>query len=118
MSRVCELTGKSKLRANKVSHSNIKTRRPKYPSLVKRKWFINELGKSLSLKLSASALRTISARGGIENAILGEHEGNLSDRLLDVRRQIQKARQEGRRPVHKAQIKPAAPAQDVATKEV
>lgn len=92
MSRVCELTGKRREKANRVSHSNIKTRRFLQPNLVKKKWQLTELKKSVTLTLSAAALRTIQARGGIERAIMLEKEDNLSDRLLSLKREIQKRR--------------------------
>lgn len=90
MSKVCELTGKARFRANKVSHSNIKTRRFKYPNIVRKRWVIPELGQTLTLTLSASAFRTIAARGSLAKAILMEREENLSERLLAVRRALVK----------------------------
>jgi large subunit ribosomal protein L28 len=90
MSLVCELTGKKRFKANKVSHSNIKTRRFKYPNLTKKKWKIQELNQTHTLTLSAAALKIINARGGIARAILEEKDGNLSDRLLRVKRDLVK----------------------------
>lgn len=92
MSRICELTGKSREKANRVSHSNIKTRRFLQPNLVKKKWMVSELKKTVTLTLSASALRTIQARGGLERAIVLEKDENLSDRLLGLKREILKRR--------------------------
>lgn len=88
MSLVCELTGKKRFKANKVSHSNIKTRRFKYPNLMKKKWKIQELDQTHTLTLSAAALKIIDARGGIARAILEEKEAHLSDRLLRVKRDL------------------------------
>lgn len=92
MSKVCELTGKSRYKANKVSHSNIKTRRFKYPNILKKKWKLSELGRSFTITLSTSALRTIAARGGLVPAILMEKEENLSERLLSVKRELLRKR--------------------------
>lgn len=92
MSRVCELTGKAKFKGNRVSHSNIKTRRFLLPNLVARKWRLHELGKSITVKLSTSALKVIDARGGLERAIMQESDCNLSERLLKVKRDIIKKR--------------------------
>jgi large subunit ribosomal protein L28 len=94
MSRICELTGKRREKGNRVSHSNIKTRRFLQPNLVKKKWQLAELKKSITLTLSASALRTIQARGGLERAIMLEKDENLSDRLLGLKREILKRRSE------------------------
>ena len=63
MSKVCDLTGKSAMVGHKVSHSNIKTKRRFNPNLVKKRFFIPESGKWISLKVSTSALRTINKKG-------------------------------------------------------
>jgi large subunit ribosomal protein L28 len=88
MSWVCELTGKAKFKGNRVSHSNIKTRKFSYANLVDRKWFVDELGRSITVRLSASALKIINARGGLARAILEEREAHLSERLLRLKRDI------------------------------
>ncbi len=90
MSLVCELTGKRRFKANKVSHSNIKTRRFKFPNLTKKKWKIQELSQTHTLTLSAAALKIIDVRGGLARAILEEKETHLSDRLLRVKRDLMK----------------------------
>ena len=63
MSRVCKLTGKRPLRGNRVSKSNIKTNRFQYPNLQKKKIFIPELNKSVTIKLSVKALKNIDKLG-------------------------------------------------------
>ncbi|MEY3368005.1 MAG: hypothetical protein RI973_1160 [Bacteroidota bacterium] len=63
MSRVCELTGKRPVSGNKVSHSNRKTRRRFLPNLHKKRFYVPELDKWVTLKVSSTALRTISKHG-------------------------------------------------------
>ena len=63
MSRVCQLTGKSVMVGNNVSHSNRKTKRKFFPNLVTKKFFIPEDGTQIKLKISTSALRTINKKG-------------------------------------------------------
>jgi len=63
MSRVCQLTGKSVMVGNNVSHSNRKTKRRFYPNLVTKKFFIPEDNSFITLKISTSALRTINKKG-------------------------------------------------------
>ncbi len=63
MSRVCELTGKRPLVGNHVSHSHKKTKRRFYPNLQTKKFYIPELNKTIRLKISTSALRTINKKG-------------------------------------------------------
>ncbi|NBR14481.1 MAG: 50S ribosomal protein L28 [Flavobacteriales bacterium] len=63
MSRVCQLTGKSVMVGNNVSHSNRKTKRRFYPNLITKKFFIPEEDSYITLKISTSALRTINKKG-------------------------------------------------------
>ncbi|MFN5505843.1 MAG: 50S ribosomal protein L28, partial [Flavobacteriia bacterium] len=58
MSRVCQLTGKSVMVGNNVSHSNRKTKRRFYPNLITKKFFVPEEDNFITLKISAAALRT------------------------------------------------------------
>ena len=63
MSRICQLTGKSVMVGNNVSHSNRKTKRRFYPNLVTKKFYLPEEDKFITLKISTSALRTINKKG-------------------------------------------------------
>ena len=63
MSRVCKLTGKRPRVANNVSKANNKTKRRQYPNLQSKRVFVPELGRSIRLKLSVKALKTIDRHG-------------------------------------------------------
>jgi len=63
MSRVCQITGKKAMVGNNVSHSNKKTKRKFNINLVKKKFFIPEENKWITLKLSTSAIRNINKKG-------------------------------------------------------
>ncbi|MFZ9657273.1 MAG: 50S ribosomal protein L28 [Crocinitomicaceae bacterium] len=63
MSRVCQLTGKSVMVGNNVSHSNRKTKRRFYPNLITKKFIVTEEDNYITLKISAAALRTINKKG-------------------------------------------------------
>lgn len=63
MSRICEITGKRPRVGNKVSHSNIKTKRKFYPNLQTKRFYIPEEDKWITLKVSTSAIRTINKKG-------------------------------------------------------
>ena len=63
MSRICDLTGKKPVTGNYVSHSNHKTKRRFYPNLQTKKFFIPETNEWVTLKVSTSAIRTISKLG-------------------------------------------------------
>lgn len=63
MSRVCQLTGKRPNVANKVSHSNIKTKKRQLPNLqVKRIWWEREQ-RFVRLRISTRAMRTLNKKG-------------------------------------------------------
>jgi large subunit ribosomal protein L28 len=63
MSRICQLTGKKVMVGNNVSHSNKRTKRNFYPNLQLKRFFIPELNKTIRLKISTIALRTINKKG-------------------------------------------------------
>jgi large subunit ribosomal protein L28 len=63
MSRVCQVTGKRPITGNKVSHSNIKTRRRFLPNLQTKRFFLAEEDKWITLKVSSEAIRTIEKNG-------------------------------------------------------
>ena len=63
MSRVCELTGKKAMVGNNVSHAMNKTKRRFNANLVKKRFFIPEEDKWVTLKVSTSALKDISKKG-------------------------------------------------------
>ena len=63
MARVCQVTGKTPITGNYVSHSNIKTKRRFLPNLQTKKFFLVEENKWVTLKLSAEGLRTINKKG-------------------------------------------------------
>lgn len=63
MARVCQVTGKKPMVGNKVSHSNIKTKRRFLPNLQTKRFFFAEEDRWIILKLSADAIRTINKNG-------------------------------------------------------
>ncbi len=92
MSRICEITKTGPTYGNRVSHSNIKTRTRWLPNIKTKKFFIQELGRTMTIKLCASVLRTIDKQGGLVNALMEAKDENLSERLVAVKRAIQKQR--------------------------
>ncbi|MEM7548278.1 MAG: 50S ribosomal protein L28 [Bacteroidota bacterium] len=68
MSRVCDITGKKPVSGNNVSHSNNKTKRKFYPNLHKKRFYIPNEDKWVTLKVSSTALRTIN-KNGIESVL-------------------------------------------------
>ena len=63
MARVCQVTGKKPITGNKVSHSNIKTKRRFLPNLQTKRYFLAEEDKWVVLKVSTEEIRTINKNG-------------------------------------------------------
>lgn len=63
MARVCQLTGKRTRKGYNVSHANNKTLRKFFPNLIKKRFYIPEEDRWITLKISTSALRTINKIG-------------------------------------------------------
>jgi large subunit ribosomal protein L28 len=63
MARVCQVTGKRTRVGNNVSHANNKTKRKFFPNLQKKKFFIPEEGRWVTLRVSVSGIRTINKNG-------------------------------------------------------
>ena len=66
MARVCQVTGKKPIGGNKVSHSNIKTKRRFLPNLQTKRYYLVEEDKWITLKVSSEAIRTINKNGLME----------------------------------------------------
>jgi large subunit ribosomal protein L28 len=58
-----DLTGTGKLKGNKVSHSNIKTKRWQNPNLQERRIFVPELKRFIRLRLTTREIRTLDKLG-------------------------------------------------------
>lgn len=63
MARVCQVSGKRPRVGNNVSHANNKSKRKFYPNLQKKKFYIPEEDKWVTLKVSTSTIRTINKNG-------------------------------------------------------
>ena len=90
MSRRCELTGKGPQVGHRVSHSNIKTKRRFLPNLLNVTLISDALGRSVRLRISANALKTIDRRGGLDAFLLKAKEDALSPRVRELKRQVGK----------------------------
>jgi large subunit ribosomal protein L28 len=63
MSKVCQLTGKTVAYGNNVSHSNNRTRRRFLPNLQKKRIWVAEENRFITLKISTRAIRTLDKIG-------------------------------------------------------
>jgi large subunit ribosomal protein L28 len=95
MSRRCELTGKGVLAGNNVSHANNKTRRRYLPNLQPISFLSDALGRSVRLRVSTRAIKTVERHGGLDGYLLGAKDERLSARALLIKRKIARARAAG-----------------------
>jgi len=63
MSRVCELTGKRAMVGNNVSHAMNKTKRKFAVNLLKKRFYLPEEERWITLRVSAKAVKTINKKG-------------------------------------------------------
>jgi large subunit ribosomal protein L28 len=76
MSRVCQITGKRTIVGNNVSHSNRKTKRTFQPNLQKKRFYLEDEKRWITLKVSTSGMRTIN-KIGIREALKRAIEGGF-----------------------------------------
>ncbi len=90
MSRRCDLTGKSALVGHKVSHSNRKTKRRFLPNLLNVTAISDALGRSVKLRVSANALKSVDHRGGLDAYLPAAKNDTLAPRLRTLKKEIAK----------------------------
>ena len=91
MARRCELTGKGGLTGNKVSPALNRTRRRFLPNLCDVTLISESLERSVKLRISASALRTVEHRGGLDAFLLKAKDEELSVRALGIKKEVRAA---------------------------
>src|SRR5579872_2541881 len=90
MARRCELTGKTRQIGHRVSHSNRKTKRRFLPNLLNVTLMSDVLGKSVRLRISANALKSVDHRGGLDAFLIKAKDADLSPRALELKKQVTK----------------------------
>ncbi len=93
MSRICELTGKSRQVGHNVSHANNKTKRVFLPNLHNVTLMSEKLDRSFSFRVSTHGLRSVEHNGGLDNWLLKTGDDQLSPAALKVKRELRKASQ-------------------------
>jgi len=90
MSRKCDLTGKSAQVGHKVSHSNRKTKRRFLPNLVNVTMMSDALKRSVRLRVSTNALKTVDHRGGLDAFLIKAKDDTLSPKALKLKGELRK----------------------------
>ena len=75
-----------------MSHSNRKTKRRFLPNLLNVTLMSDSLGRSVRLRISANALKSVDHRGGLDAFLLKASNEELSPRALELKRQVVKKR--------------------------
>ena len=70
MSRRCQVTDVGPMYGNNVSHAHNRTKRRFLPNLQKKRVWVQELNRFVTLKLTTSAIKGISRNGTSEVAKL------------------------------------------------
>ena len=88
MARRCELTGKGVLSGHNVSHANNKTKRKFRPNVSEVSLISDKLDRTVKLKISKHALRSIDHNGGLDAFIVKLKDDTLSIRARRLKRPI------------------------------
>lgn len=91
MARRCELTGKGVMTGNNVSHALNRTRRRFLPNLLNVTLISDALGRSVKLKISAHALRSVEHRGGLDAFLLKAGDDDLSINARALKKEVRAA---------------------------
>ena len=92
MSRRCDLTGKTAQTGHKVSHSNRKTKRRFLPNLCNVTFISDALNRSVKLRVSANAVKSVDHRGGLDAFLIKAKDEELSAAARNLKREIVKKR--------------------------
>jgi large subunit ribosomal protein L28 len=92
MARRCELTGKAVQVGHRVSHANNKTKHRFLPNLCSVNLLSDALGRGYGFRVSANAIKSVEHRGGLDAFLLKAKADQLSPRVLELKRQVQKKR--------------------------
>lgn len=63
MARVCKITGKKPMTGNNVSHANNRTKRRQLPNLQKKRIWLEEEKRFVTMKISTEAIKTLDKKG-------------------------------------------------------
>ena len=88
MSMQCQLTGKTFQSGNNVSHAKNRTKRRFLPNLQNISFISEKLGRSIRLKVAASAIRTVEKKGGLDEFLLNTSNTKLTPEALKLKKQI------------------------------
>ena len=91
MSRVCEISGKSVMCGNNVSHAKNRTRRKFLPNLQNVKLYSKILDAFISMRICVRSLKTVEKNDGLDNYLMKSNNRDLAPEAQAIKNTILKA---------------------------
>jgi large subunit ribosomal protein L28 len=91
MSRVCEISGKSVMSGNNVSHAKNRTRRKFLPNLQNVKLYSKILDAFISMRICVRSLKTVEKNGGLDNYLIKSSNRVLAPEAQAIKKTMLKA---------------------------
>ena len=91
MARRCELTGKGVMVGHNVSHALNRTKRRFLPNLLNVSLISDVLNRTVKLRISANALRSVEHRGGLDAFLVKAADDDLSPNALALKKEVRAA---------------------------
>jgi len=85
------ILGKRVQVGNNVSHAHNKTKRRYLPNLQNSSVLSDILGKTVRLRVTPAAIRTIEYKGGLDAFLLGTPNRKLTPEAKRLKKQLEKA---------------------------
>ena len=92
MAKRCQISGKTVMSGNNVSHANNRTRRRFLPNLQTTRMHSEVLNRRISLRVSTNAMRTVEKHGGLDAYLLQARNAELAAEALELKREITAAK--------------------------
>ena len=92
MAKRCQISGKTVMSGNNVSHANNRTRRRFLPNLQATRMHSEVLNRQISLRVSTSAMRTVEKHGGLDAYLLQARNAELAAEARELKREITAAK--------------------------
>ena len=88
MAKRCQITGKGVMTGNNVSHANNRTRRRFLPTLQQTSMQSEILGRTVSLRVTTNAIRTVEKHGGLDAFLIQARNSELADEARALKREM------------------------------
>ena len=92
MAKRCQISGKTVMSGNNVSHANNRTRRRFLPNLQSTRMYSEALNRQINLRVSTSAMRTVEKHGGLDPYLSQARNAELAVEARELKRRITAAK--------------------------